>query len=154
MEPESIMGELPSYILVPVHWFQATCRGCCNPAKSKFKVIVVVTRAFLRKVLRTRVCSNKLRQISWTRLGVITFGWVVVEYSLYHLTRLMEVVRTLAYQSRGPDFESMPRLFGSHTILEWFFCKFYYYVLPTRKQGQLTLAWIRGHDLWIGRPVS
>ena len=30
------------------------------------------------------------------------------------------VVKTLAYKSRGPDFESMPRLFGSHTVLKYF----------------------------------
>ena len=54
MEPENMMVKLPSYILVPLHWFQATNRDFPNPAKSKFKVIVVVTKAFLWKDLGTR----------------------------------------------------------------------------------------------------
>ena len=44
-----------SYILFPVHWFQPTGRDCPNPVKCKFKVIVVVVRAFLWKDLGTRV---------------------------------------------------------------------------------------------------
>ena len=55
LEPEGMMGELSSYILFPVHWFEATSRECTNPAKYKFKVIVLVPRAVLRKDLGTRV---------------------------------------------------------------------------------------------------
>ena len=51
MESESMVVKLASYILVPVHGFQANHRDYLNPAKSKFKVIVAV----LRKDLGTRV---------------------------------------------------------------------------------------------------
>ena len=50
-----MMVKLPLNILVPVHWFKPTSRSCPNPTKSKFKVIVIVTRAFLWKDLGTRV---------------------------------------------------------------------------------------------------
>ena len=54
-----MMVVLPSYFLlpflVPVRWFQANPKDCPNPAKPKFKVIVVVTRAYLGKDLETRV---------------------------------------------------------------------------------------------------
>ena len=55
LEPESMIEELPSYLLVPVHWFQATSRDCPNSAKSKFKVVVIVTSVLLWKDLGTRV---------------------------------------------------------------------------------------------------
>ena len=49
-----------------VYWFQASSRDCPNPAKSKFiKFIVVVTRAFLRKDLGTRVGGRYIMCVSW-----------------------------------------------------------------------------------------
>ena len=55
------MEKLPSYILVAVNWFRATNSDYPNPAKSKFKVTVVVTRAFLWKDQGTRVHVGELR---------------------------------------------------------------------------------------------
>ena len=50
-----MIGELPSCILVAVHWFKPTSRDCPNPVKSKFKVMMIVTRVFLQKNLGMRV---------------------------------------------------------------------------------------------------
>ena len=67
-----MMVVLSSYILVPfpvpVRWFQANHSKCLNPAKSKFKVIVAVTRAFRWKDLGTRV-QDRVTELCFMTLG-------------------------------------------------------------------------------------
>ena len=47
LEPESMVGKLPPYFLVPVRWFQANNKDCPNPAKVQVQGHMVVASAIL-----------------------------------------------------------------------------------------------------------